>query len=51
MGRVKIVTKKKAGKDSQVDDWRKKGGAFIRQGVLRKMYGYEAAEKKKIKKG
>jgi hypothetical protein len=25
-------------------------GAFFRQGVLRKMYGYEAAEKKEEKK-
>jgi hypothetical protein len=29
----------------------KKGVHFFQQGVLRKMFGYEAAEKKKGKKG
>jgi hypothetical protein len=38
-------------KDFRIDDKQKKGGAFFRQGVLRKMYGYEAAKKNKIKKG
>ena len=44
------MTKKKAEKDSRIDDWQKKGSAFFRQGVLRKMYGCKAAKKKKIEK-
>jgi hypothetical protein len=44
------VTKNKAGKDSRIDDWQKKGSAFFRQGVLRKMYGCKAAKKKEIEK-
>jgi hypothetical protein len=33
-------------KDFRINDWQKKGGAFFRQGMLRKMHGCEAAEKK-----
>ncbi len=42
--------RRKREKDFRIDDWRKKGGAFFRQGVLRKMYGYEAAEKRRAKR-
>jgi hypothetical protein len=33
-----------------LDGWQKKGSAFFRQGVLRKMYGSKAAKKKEIEK-
>jgi hypothetical protein len=39
----KIVMREK---DSWINDWQKKGSAFFRQGMLRKMCGCEAAEKK-----
>jgi hypothetical protein len=42
--------KKKAEKDSRIDDWQKKGSAFFRQRVLRKMYGCKTAKKKEIEK-
>ncbi len=42
--------RRKREKDFRIDDERKKGGAFFRQGVLRKMYGYEAAGKRRAKK-
>jgi hypothetical protein len=37
-------------KGSRIDDWQKKGSAFFRQGVLRKLYGCKAAKKKEIEK-
>ena len=44
------MTKKKAEKDSRIDDWQKKGSAFFWQRVLRKVYGCKAAKKKEIEK-
>jgi hypothetical protein len=43
--------RRKREKDFRIDEKWKKGGAFFRQGVLRKMYGCEAAEKRGAKKG
>ncbi len=46
------MTKEKAGeKDFWIDDHQKKGVHFFGKRGLRKMYGYETAEKKKSKKG
>ena len=44
------MTKKEAGKRIFGLMIGGKRGAFFRQGVLRKMYGYEAVEEKKSKK-
>jgi hypothetical protein len=43
----KLIQTRKREKDFRIDDWQKKGSAVFWQGVLRKMYGCEAAEKKK----
>jgi hypothetical protein len=45
--RSKNCNKEESGrKGFWIDDKQEKGGAFFWQGVLRKMYGYEAVEKK-----
>jgi len=45
-----LEQRRKREKDSRINDWQKKGSAFFRQGVLRKMYGCKAAKKKEIEK-
>jgi hypothetical protein len=45
-----LQQRRKREKDFRIDDKRKKGGAFFRQGVMRKVYGYEIAEKGRAKK-
>ncbi len=48
---MKIITKEKAGEeDFWIDDWQKKRMHFLARDIA-KMYGKEAAEKKKNKKG
>ncbi len=47
---MRVIRRRKREKDSRIDDWQKKGSAFFRQGVLRKMYGCKAAKKKEIGK-
>jgi hypothetical protein len=46
----KLLRVKKAGKGFSDERLMKKGSAFFRQRMLRKMYGYKAAGKKKTEK-
>ncbi len=46
-----MITKKKAGeKDFRIDDWRKKRGAFFRQGELQKLTRMKQRGKRRAKK-